>query len=432
MIKTIIRAFLKITGALPYYLVIKPKLYFSSYKAKLDSKKKSHGTIIVSNHTHIFDYYVFLYHHFFHVVHTMVAEIVYNRPFLSFLNWVMGNIKIKNNPDNVKAVVDAARYLKKNKYLLIFPEGHLEKTKGELEDFKTSAITLAWDTNTPIQPYYIDGNYGLFKRLHYIAGEKINLHDLVKKDTLNDEDVLMIKNYLMNRIKELKHQMALIQKHHTQNLAPRTFFAYDLAKVLCLPWIIFFPTKIIYEGDKKKVKRVLKDQALIASNHLGFFDPVAMTLKFPSRRIRFIGQEDLWQNKIMGSVLRHAGVVSYHRKSMEKFDINFVILTKEILEAKGVVGIYPEGHINFTDNKLQPFMGGAAMLSLICNTPIIPFVFKDKYRPFHINKIMIGEPMMPKDVLGEKKMVDNKAVEDYNNYLYNKMNNLHSKLNEKD
>lgn len=429
MMKFLARAFIKVTGFIPFWLILKPKTYYSSYKAKQEAHDLKEGALIVSNHTHIFDYYVFVFKHFMHVVHTMVADIVYKIKGLTLLNKIMGNIKIDSlDPSNYVAIQQAKQLLLKNKTILIFPEGRLEDKKGELMEFKPSAILLAWETNKPIIPYYINGKYSFFSRVHLIAGEKIYLRKIFPLEEVNEADINKMVNYVKDKIYALKHQLEMMEKHKTQDIFNPRLFVMDFAKLASPPWRLFFWSKLKYLGDKKEIKRLLKDQVLIASNHIGLFDPITLALSFFSRRLRIVAQEELWNKKFLGFAMHHSGVIKYHRVSMNKFDIKFVIEVKEILEARGVVGIYPQGHIINDEAFNKPLMGGLAMISLVTKTPIIPFLMDSQYRAFKKTIFAIGNPIYPESFLNGQTNIDNQTVERYNDYVYNHMKQIYDAI----
>lgn len=429
MIKFFARLFIKVTGFLPFWLILKPKFYYASHKAKKDAKNLKEGAVIISNHTHIFDYYVFIYKHLFRVVHTMVADIVYKIKCLTTLNKIMGNIKVESHDSsNYIAISKTKELLLKKKMVLIFPEGRLEDKKGEIMDFKPSAILLAWETNKPIIPYYINGKYSFFSRVHLIAGEKIYLRKIFKKESINDEDIKEMVNYVRNEISRLKHKLEMMEKHKTQELFNRRAFVMDSAKLISPPWRLFFQSRLIYLGDKKEIKRLLKDNALIASNHIGLFDPIALVLSFFSRRLRIVAQEELWDKRFMRFAMKNSGVIKYRRVSMNKFDIRFIVELREILEARGAVGIYPQGHIIDNEEFNKPLMGGLAMISLMTKTPIIPFLMDSKYSVFKKTIFAVGEPIYPERFLKGNTIINNQLVEEYNDYIYNHMRDIYDSI----
>jgi len=53
-----------------------------------------------------------------------------------------------------------------------------------------------------------------------------------------------------------------------------------------------------------------------------------------------------------------------------------------ILEDEKVIGIFPEGTINRTEDIIMPFKFGAVKMAKDTDTAIVPFVITGKYKPF--------------------------------------------------
>ena len=93
----------------------------------------------------------------------------------------------------------------------------------------------------------------------------------------------------------------------------------------------------------------------------------------------------------------------------------------ETLNGRGVVGIFPEGHINFDCSFDGSFQEGAATMSLMTNSPIIPIIFADPYKYFSVNHVLIGEPIYPKDCFKSDVTIGLENINIYNEYIYKKM-----------
>ena len=393
------RCFIKLSGIIPFYIFVTPRFFYSSRKAKKDSKNLKGGAILIGNHTSTFDYIAYLFKHFFRVVHTFVGPAVYRFKSLRHLCNVMGNIEVrKDDPANLDALRKARYYLSKGKVVAIFPEGRFEDNIGELEGFSSSAIRLAFESKKPIIPHYFKGNYGLFKRAKINVGEKIYVHQLIKKDILTDEDVERVKEYLVDIIKKLKHQLHSFEVHKTQSRISRKLFVSDLFKVTGFPigYPIFWAKKI-YVGERKKVREAMRERVILAPTHTSFFDVPIMYLYFISRRLRIFSLKEAVTKPILGPLSSRAGVIPYDRDAKGGFDFKAFKMTDEILEGNGCVVMFPQGHI-VEDGKLEghDLKQGLATHSLRRDVPIIPMVFGSKTRPFKLNKIYIGDPIYPK------------------------------------
>ena len=419
--KVFVRLFLKITGLIPYWIYLKPRFYFESRKAKKEYKKNK-GAVLICNHISSMDYYVFLYKYFFNIVHTMVGDNIYNYGLMNMVNKSLGNIKVeRGSPSNFLAIKKAMEYVKKGKYVLIFPEAHFEKTPGEIQDISLGAIKVAYETNKPIIPFYCNGGYGFKKRAKYICGEKIYLRDYINKTELTNEDYEYLRKIVRNKMVSLKSTLTAMVTYKTRNRLSPKFYAYNMGIVLSLPWYMIFPLKKIYLCDKKELKELLGKNCLIAANHCDFLDPLGMLLAFPSKMVRIIAQEELWRGKIFSHLMDHLGTIKYRKYSMNRMDVRCFFEARGILDGKGIVGIFPQGKIIKDGTFEKTILGGVAMLSLMTNSPIIPYMFLNRYRALKITHVIIGKPIYPDNFLVDGSFKKEK-MNDYLEYIYEKMN----------
>nr|AIF26746.1 hypothetical protein [uncultured bacterium fosmid pJB84G2] len=423
IINKIVKWFLKATGIFPYFLYLKPRFVFASEKAKKEFKDNRDGVIIVCNHTRILDYYCLMLKFFFRTVHTFVADVVYHIRGLSYLNKVMENIRInRDGSSNIVALSKASEYLKKKKIILIFPEGKLEDKKGKIEKLSTSSALLAIENNKAIIPIYTDGKYGFFKRPTFMVGEKIY--------PFNNDDLEASANEMTEKIKEtllhLKAKTKCANEYKTKRIFTTKYWMLDFIKITSIPvFYLLFPTKKYYLCKRKEIHNAFKYNAIICGNHFGPCDPLFMYLHFLSRRIKVISIEQLWENKIFRFAMERGGVIKYHRDSMNRIDVVGLKEALDTLEGNGVVGLFPEGHINFNLKFDDDIKGGAAMMSLITNSPIIPFVFANQYRLFKMNKVIIGKPIYPTDYFDLNKPVDTNEIYEYNKIIYKQMKSMY-------
>ena len=426
IVQSIFRIFLLITGFIPFILFVKPKYFFVSAKAKQEFRKNKEGVLLISNHTGIFDYYCFIYKYAFAYVHTFVAEVVYKNKWMKFLNDTMGNIRIDRTINqNMTAFQSAIDYLRKGKKVLIFPEGKIEAKKGNIEEFTNSFAFLSLKTGKPIIPFYIDGNYGLFKRPTITVGEKI-----YPSKISNDIDDNLISEYsqsVRQKILELKTIDRDHKKVRTKTLFTKKYWLHDFARITSIPaFYLIFPTRKYYLGNKKSIKKALKYNAVICANHCGPCDPMFIYMHFLSRRSRIIAADEIFNVKALKTLLVQSGVIKYRRTtSVDSMDLIAFKEAIETLNGRGVIGVFPEGHINFDCSFDESLQEGAATMSLITNSPIIPFIFVDPYKYFRMNHVVIGEPIYPSDVFKSDITVNVDSINLYNSYLYSKMKEIY-------
>lgn len=418
------RVFVKVTGFIPYLLVISPRCHYENEAAKREWKKNKKGALIVANHTSIFDYYLLIYKFAFKVLHTMVADVVYKIKGLHALNSIMENIKIsRDGVPNVNAIKEAATHLRKNKLLLIFPEGKLEEKAGKLEDFSNSSAFLAITENKKITPIFIEGKYGFFKRCHYMIGEPI----LPTPNTNPcDEEIEALTEQVRDKISTLKNKLKQARKYSTKKVFAFKLWFMDFMKITSVPiFYMIFPTKKYFVGDKKKIRKALKYNCIIAGNHFGPCDPMFMYMHFFSRRIKIIASEHLYEVKCLRWAFKRSGVIKYRKDTMNQIDVDAFKEAIGTLEGNGVVGIFPEGHINFDDSFDASIKSGSATMSLMTNSPIIPFIFVNPYKYFKFNRVVVGDPIYPSDYFDYTKPINNDTINNYNKIVYSKMKLLY-------
>lgn len=429
ILRFIVRFFFKFTGLFAYALYLKPRHYYTNRQAKKENRSIKGGAILISNHTAIKDYYLHLYNHPFRVIHTLAAEIVYKSKFLTFLCWAFENIRVnREDVTSVKAYAEAKKYLNRNKSILVFPEGHIEDNKGELDEFKPSVIMLAFETGKPIIPSYIKGNYGLFKRVSYITGNRINVRELVGKDTLEPEDIKRVQTILFNEVKRLKHQLGAIETNKTHKIFTKNLILLDFARFSSIPFgYCLLRGRKIYVGNKKEIKKAMKEKVILTPNHTSMFDVVYLYLYFMSRRVRVVALADLWNLKIFGKLLSSSGTIKYNRNSAGGFDIRCFKEVCGILEGNGCVALFPQGKIVKGGEITETIKGGAAIFSLRNNAPIIPIIFPDETGFKHATKMVVGDVIRPTDYFSKDDMVSNANVDKYNDIIYKKMLDLQEK-----
>jgi 1-acyl-sn-glycerol-3-phosphate acyltransferase len=111
----------------------------------------------------------------------------------------------------------------------------------------------------------------------------------------------------------------------------------------------------------------------VAVNHIGNFDPIAMTAACAKVGIapRFLAMEELFTTPVVGWLLARAGQIRVDRDkptALQAFDD-----AREALAQGSVVVVYPEGRIS-RDPGLWPERGktGTGRLALATGAPVIP------------------------------------------------------------
>lgn len=154
------------------------KVYIRTTYEGLDNIPNSGAYILAGNHIHLFDPAPIM-SITNKPIHFLAKASLFKFPQSLIFNH-MGLIPVNRNGKDKDAYNDAIEYLRNGKIIGIYPEGTRERGRGLLS-FKTGAVRMSYETNTPIIPFAIVGRYKPFKKgvivrigKPYIAKEDIN------------------------------------------------------------------------------------------------------------------------------------------------------------------------------------------------------------------------------------------------------------------
>lgn len=200
----LILGFVKLTGAIPALLFMKPKVYKLNSTTKRSLPKKA---ILMSNHTSLLDFVLYLMVFFGRNLHFLMAEVLFNKGKLfSWFLYKIGGIFVDRNNYTFSFVEKCLDVLDKKGVVCIFPQGRLP-VKGKPFPFKPGIVLVALRTDAPIVPVYTDGNYGIFKRARVMIGEEINIRDYAKSENVTDEELAELTAILEKKTYELKDEL---------------------------------------------------------------------------------------------------------------------------------------------------------------------------------------------------------------------------------
>ena len=149
-------------------------------------------------------------------------------------------------------------------------------------------------------------------------------------------------------------------------------------------FIFLYRPNIIGSENIPKEGRVV-----VCGNHTHNWDsPLLMCST--KRTIHFLAKDELFK-----------GVGKYFFKSMacipvnrRQKDRNALESAIKVLEEDKLIGIFPEGTFNKTDDIVMPFKYGAVSMASKTNSTIVPFSITGKYKLFKKNSVTIcfGKP----------------------------------------
>ena len=140
--------------------------------------------------------------------------------------------------------------------------------------------------------------------------------------------------------------------------------------------------------------------AVLAANHQSFCDSLFIPLVV-RRRVTYLAKAEYFDQKRTAWFFRAVGQIPIHRTGGDA-SARALATAKEVLEAGGVIALYPEG-TRSTDGHVHRGRTGVARLAMECGVPVIPVGVEGTdrvqprgsrwLRPFLPVRISFGAPM---------------------------------------
>lgn len=128
---------------------------------------------------------------------------------------------------------------------------------------------------------------------------------------------------------------------------------------------------------------------ILAGNHISILDALIM-VSTPKRIVHMMAKKELFESKFTNFFFRSMGCIPVDRKTHDKNAKNEAV---EVLKNNEVLGIFPEGTVNKTNNIILPFKYGAVSFAKKTGAYIVPFAITGKYKLFRKSiKITYGKP----------------------------------------
>lgn len=169
------------------------------------------------------------------------------------------------------------------------------------------------------------------------------------------------------------------------------YFIFDFVKWTgFLPTVLFFRPKKYFISDKAKHNQ--NSGVFIASNHIGFTDPILAHAIFLRKRLWIYALKNLFNTKLKRWFFTRVNAIEVDR---ENFNLNTYRHTKELIEAGKNICIFWEGHIAHNiGSKIEDTKTGVAFMAMINKAPIIPVMMIPKKHWYERSKMVIGEQIM--------------------------------------
>lgn len=146
-------------------------------------------------------------------------------------------------------------------------------------------------------------------------------------------------------------------------------------------------------------------RVVLAGNHTHYFDCVLLGIT-TKRCVYFLAKDELFKG-VLAPAFRGMGAIPVNRRTK---DVQALASARAKLNEDKIIGIFPEGTINRTDDVIIPFKIGAVKMAYDTGSSIVPFVIKGKYKIF--DRGIKIEFMPPMNVVGEDLTEDNQRLMD--------------------
>ncbi|MCR5653282.1 MAG: 1-acyl-sn-glycerol-3-phosphate acyltransferase [Ruminococcus sp.] len=196
--KNFIYDFVKVTAAIPTFIMCRPKYLYSSKEAK---KRIRGGAIAIANHNGFFDPIA------------LMAAIWYRRHHFVCLKqffegksawWFkqFGCIPIDKDNLDMESFRNIVSHLNSGELVTMFPEGHISDGSDRIDVFKSGVVLMAVRSRKPIVPVYLKPRKHWYNRCVFAIGEAVDVNSLGQKQTFSQIDAFA--ETLRDKEKELE------------------------------------------------------------------------------------------------------------------------------------------------------------------------------------------------------------------------------------
>ena len=377
--RNFVRWFVKLTGFIPAYLILKLKLY-KSQGFRLPSKGRS--AILICNHRTVLDVMLIMALFPFRNVCFLTGELMYNKNKL--FSWFLKNLGCirvdRNLSSDAGYLGEVTRAARRGELICIFPEAHFNKT-SELLEFREGAAYIAGKLRLPVIPIYTDAVYRLFKRTRVCLGAPV---DLGEPDGTSPSPEWLSESTkrLRSEVQRLKNLLSVKKNEEDlawrENKFNRLVYRFTQMVLSALLYIGYRP-KMIYT-DPKVQRRKLQGPVIVICNHIHMFDPPMLCAVFYSSRLHMLAAGEIFEtNPFVAWTLRRCNCVKLDRSGA--VDTRSFRECVTLLKAGEPIGLFPEGHLS-SDSGIDPFMSGFLLLAAQTGAKVLPVCLSHNYKVF--------------------------------------------------
>lgn len=149
------------------------------------------------------------------------------------------------------------------------------------------------------------------------------------------------------------------------------------------------PMKLLFDIRVEGLENIPEENYVLAGNHKSIFDIPLLITSIPNK-IHFMAKKEVFDIKVLKGIFDKMGAFPVNRDSV---DIKAVKTSLRLLKENEVLGIFPEGTRNKSDEILLPFKPGVVTLASKSKKMIVPFGINASYKLGSKVDLNIGSPI---------------------------------------
>ena len=149
--------------------------------------------------------------------------------------------------------------------------------------------------------------------------------------------------------------------------------------------LVYVLFKLIYRPQIIGSNNIPKEGAVVlCGNHTNLLD-IPLLFCTTKRTIHFLAKDELFKG--LGKPFFYSmGCIPVNRRTKDHQALESAI---KVLNDHKVIGIFPEGTFNRSNDTILPFKFGAVKMAKVTDSVIVPFSITGKYKMFRKNQITI-------------------------------------------
>ena len=173
---------------------------------------------------------------------------------------------------------------------------------------------------------------------------------------------------------------------------------YNIKFYKSIKKLLTMPMKLVFNAKVTGLENLPDKPYILAGNHKNMFDVVILITNIDDE-IHFMAKKELFKLRILKNIFSKMGAFPVDRNNV---DIKAIKESFRILKSGEVLGIFPEGTRNKTDNVLLPFKEGVSSIASKTKVPIVPFGIGGEFKRNKL-RLNIGEPIDINKIEKEKQ-----------------------------